>query len=458
VTALLLFLSSALAAPAPAIDPMELDGFDASGDTAEVSGPWFEQLGDPQLAQVVRDGIASSPQVGRSYATLKAARAGEMASFAPLLPRASFDVTTTGQPIDLVAFCAAGRPDFTQPPGGDWCFSGSARLNASWQIDVFGRNTTSFLASRYDAEAADGDLAAQELSVGAAIAGAYLDHQAARQQLLLLETQLQAQQDLLAIVELRYEQAGSTALDVLQQRSATAATEALLPPARVSVQATAQQLAVLVGADPNKPPSVAEALPEPGPPPDPGTPEALIDRRPDTVAARKRWDAQKLRVTSSTLALLPTLQAQAGTGWNYAYSDSFDSLAGWSVGGTASVPLFNGGQTHAGIRSAKAQRDQAIHAWNQAVLTAVSDVRTAALRDRENRLRREAVEAQLEASRQAYDESRERYLAGLDTFVTVLTAWNSLQQAEIGALQAHRDVLSARIALFTALGGTGDTP
>jgi multidrug efflux system outer membrane protein len=200
---------------------------------------------------------------------------------------------------------------------------------------------------------------------------------------------------------------------------------------------------------------VSEALPEPGAPPDPGTPEELVARRPDTVAAHKRWDAQKLRVTSSTLALLPTLQAQAGTGWNYAYSDSFDSLAGWSVGGTASVPLFNGGQTHAGIRSARAQRDQAVHAWNQAVLTAVSDVRTAAIRDRENRLRREAIGAQLEAGRMAYEESLERYLAGVDPFVTVLTSWNTLQQAEIGALQAHRDVLSARIAFFTALGGNG---
>jgi len=451
-------LASALAAPAPAIAPDELDSF-ASLDGAEVAtGPWYEQLGDPILADVVRSGLDSSPQVGRSYATLKAARAGELAAFAPLLPRASFDVSTTGQPIDLVAFCAVGAPDFTQPPAGDWCFQGSARLNATWQLDLFGRTTTGFLASRYDAEAAEGDLAAQRLSVGSAIASAYLDHLAAREQLRILEAQLQAQRDLLTIVELRFEQGTGSALDVLQQRSATSSTEALLPPARISIQATAQQLAVLIGADPNRPPTVGDALPEPGAPPDAGTPEQLVARRPDTVAAHKRWDAQKLRVTSSTLALLPTLQAQAGTGWNYAYSDSFDSLSGWSVGGTASVPLFNGGQTHAGIRSARAQRDQAVHAWNQAVLTAVSDVRSAAVRDRENRLRRQSVKAQLEASRQAFDESQDRYLAGIDPFVNVLTSWNGLQQAEIGALQAHRDVLSARIAFFTALGGNGATP
>ncbi len=451
-------LAGALAAPAPAIEPVELEGFDVPADAAASQAPWYEQLGDADLANVVAEGLETSPQVGRSYAVLKQVRAGAMASFAPLLPRASFDVTTTGQPIDLVAFCAAGRPDFTQPPAGDWCFSGSAKLNASWQLDVFGKNTTAYLASRYEAEASEGDLAAQRLSVGAAIASAYLDHLAAREQLRILETQLQAQRDLLSIVELRYEQGSSSSLDVLQQRSATAGTEALLPPARVNALATAQQLAVLIGVDPSQPPEVALTLPEPGPPPDPGTPEELVARRPDTVAARKRWDAQKMRVTSSTLALLPTLQAQAGTGWNYAYSDSFDSISGWSIGGSASVPLFNGGQTHAGIRSAHAQRDQAIQAWNQAVLTAVSDVRTAAARDQENRKRREAVEAQLAAARLAYAESRERYLAGVDTFITVLTAWNSLQQSELSALQAHRDVLSARIALFTALGGPGATP
>ena len=453
-----ILLGVALGAPAPAIEPDALQGFVPAADAVASEGPWYEQLGDPGLARVVREGLESSPQVGRSYAALQAARAGAMASFAPLLPRASFDVTTTGQPIDLVAFCAVGRPDFTQPPGGDWCFSGTARLNASWQIDLFGRNTTAYLASRYDAQASEGDLAAQRLSVGAAIANAWLDHVAARQQIHLLEAQLEAQRDLLSVMELRYERGSSTSLDVLQQRSATAATEALLPPARVNAQATGQQLAVLIGADPSRPPKVADALPEPGPPPDPGTPEELVERRPDTVAARRRWDAQRLRVTSSALALLPTLQAQAGTGWNYAYSDAFDSRSGWSVGGSASVPLFNGGQTHAGIRSARAQRDQAIHAWNQAVLAAVSDVRTAAARDRENRLRREAIDAQLAAARLAYQASRERYLAGVDPFVTVLTAWSSLQQAEISALQAHRDVLSARVALFTALGGPGAPP
>ena len=109
----------------------------------------------------------------------------------------------------------------------------------------------------------------------------------------------------------------------------------------------------------------------------------------------------------------------------------------------------------------KAARDQAMHSWNQALLSAASDVRTALSQDRENAARREAVDNQLLAARLTYEESQERYLSGVDTFLNVLAAWNSLQQAELNSVSAHRDVLSSRIAVFVALGGgpsTGGTP
>jgi outer membrane protein TolC len=139
-------------------------------------------------------------------------------------------------------------------------------------------------------------------------------------------------------------------------------------------------------------------------------------------------------------------------------TEDLSTLDVWSVGGTLSVPIFNGGSTIAGIRSATAARDQATHAFNQAVLDAVSDVQNALARDAENQLRKDAINQSLSAARLAYAESRERYLAGVDPFLSVLTAWNSLQQAELNSLQAHRDVLGARLALIVSLGGTEGAP
>jgi len=457
----MLLSSLALAAPAM-LDAGTLAPFDASEEEEPSRGPWWATLDDPVLVETVDTATRSNEELGAAWARVAAADANLWVVGSPLLPAASFDVSTTGQPLDNVAFCSVGQPDFLNPPDADWCWQGSARLNARWQLDVFGTNALATRAAAFEAQATKGDRDAQELQVAARVAGAYLDVVAAARQLDIVQTQLQSQRDLLTVVELRFEQGSSTSLDVLQQRSAVSAAEALLPPARISVQATEQALAVLLGADPRADIPTAEVLPELGPPPAPGTPEGLAARRPDLRAATLRHRASKAQLTSATLSLAPTLQANAGAGWNYVFAPDLDTLEGWSVGGTLSVPLFNGGATHGRIRGARANRDVAVHSWNQALLQATSEVHQALLQDRENATRRTAVDQQLGAARLAYEESRERYLAGIDTFLTVLTAWNSLQQAELNSLQAHRDQLTARINLFVALGGSpsapGDTP
>lgn len=450
-----LLLAAALAGTEP-LDAGTLEAFPVPEATAPASPAWWNDLSDPALAEVVSTALDANHDLAAAFARVRAADAAVWVAGSPLLPSASFDVAATGQPMDNVAFCAVGQPDFLNPPDADWCWQGSARLNARWQLDVFGRNATATRAAMFDKQASEGDRAAQELRIAAGVAGAYLDAVAAQRQLAIVATQLQSQRDLQQVIELRYEQGSSTSLDVLQQRSAVSATEALLPPARVAVQAARQNLAVLLGADPTTALPVAEALPEVGPPPAPGTPEGLAARRPDLRAAWDRHRASKAQLASTTLGLAPTLTANASAGWAYVFAPDLDTLEGWSVGGTLNVPLFNGGATHGRIRQARAQRDVASHGYSQALLAATSEVHTALAQDRENATRRQAVDAQLIAARLAYEESRERYLAGIDTFLTVLTAWNSLQQAELNSLQAHRDLLTSRINLFVALGGTPD--
>jgi len=450
----------AAAAPQP-IDAASLEAFEVPDAAVPPPDEWWSSLGDDGLNEVLTRAFDGNQELAVSAAGVQQASGTALATGSALLPSASFDVTATGQPLDNVAFCAVGQPDFLNQPDADWCWQGSARLNARWNLDVFGRSTTGYLASRYDAEAARGNRDAVELQVASRVANAYFDVVAARQQLEIVQTQLATQNDLASLVEFRYEQGLATSLDVLQQRSAVSGTEALQPPARLSLQVAEQTLAVLLGSDPAHPPATSDSLPEPGAPPDPGSPAELVARRPDLHAAQATYEASRSRLTSTTLELLPTLQANASAGWSYVFAPDLDTLEGWSVGGSLSVPLFNGGATHGRIRASKAARDQAMHSWNQALLSAASDVRTALSQDRENAARREAVDNQLLAARLTYEESQERYLSGVDTFLNVLAAWNSLQQAELNSVSAHRDVLSSRIAVFVALGGgpsTGGTP
>ena len=116
--------------------------------------------------------------------------------------------------------------------------------------------------------------------------------------------------------------------------------------------------------------------------------------------------------------LLPTLSVSANTGWSYAIGSELSTIGTWSLGGSLTVPLFNGGATHGAVRSAAGNEIASVRALDAALLGAVRDVESALIQESEQRERHEAVQIQVDAARQAYDEARDSYLSGVGTFVT----------------------------------------
>ena len=173
-------LSLALAGP-QLIDPSTLEAFEEPEAAAPSQGAWWNDLGDAQLAKAIDGALADNQELLVAEAGARQAAGATMSTASALLPSASFDVTAQGQPLENVAFCAVGRPDFLNQPDADWCWQGSANLNARWNLDVFGRSTTGYLAARYDAEAAKGNRDAQRLAIASRVANAYFDAVAAEQ-------------------------------------------------------------------------------------------------------------------------------------------------------------------------------------------------------------------------------------------------------------------------------------
>ena len=282
---------------------------------------------------------------------------------------------------------------------------------------------------------------------------ALLDVITARLRIALITAQISAQEDLLELRGLRYEQGTATGLDVLQQRQALARTEALLPDARILHRLRSEQLRALVGRAPGTPISVGERLPAVAPLPATGRPVDLLANRPELKAADKRMEASRARALSAQLGLLPSVSLQANAGWTALWVTDRTNDTAYGFGGAVSVPLFAGGVRHGAVRQARAARDIATHQYNQSLLDAIADVEGRLVTDEEKRARLQAVANQEQAARDAFVESRVRYLEGLSPYVVVLTAQNAQQTAELTRLQAHRDAIGARIQLHGALGG-----
>jgi outer membrane protein TolC len=305
----------------------------------------------------------------------------------------------------------------------------------------------------HEAKATEGDREAQTLALIAAFAQGWYDVAASREQVALIESQVKAQTALLELVRLRYERGGASGLDVLQQRQQVANTQAALPTAKALYEAQRMGLAALLGRSLDALDDGNARLPEPAPLPAVGTPAELVEQRPSLVASGQRTLSARDQRASAQLGLLPTFRLSANAGWTGFFDEGLQQEPTWGAGATLSVPLFNGGATHGRIRQARASENLAVYSHNQSIRDTIAAVDGAILSDEAQRARYAAVVVQEAAAREAFTESRVRYLEGLDSYVTVLASQSAHQVAELSLLQARRDATRARIQLHDALGG-----
>jgi NodT family efflux transporter outer membrane factor (OMF) lipoprotein len=461
------FLAALLAGPAGAADTPEevAEGvLDAAaftrGDPGPVSDrPWWETLDDPALRGLLGEALAENADLQVAWHQLEQARAGRLTGYSPLLPQASFDTSVTAAPLDTLGFQFGGLPT-----GGnteyDVYYTGSAMLNASLGVDLWGRSFLGGRAASYDALASEGNLEARRAQVASSLAAAWYDVVTGRQRVAIVQAQLANSRALLELVELRYEGGESTGLDVLQQRQQLAATEAQLPATELALESAVQRLAVLLGQSPA---AMSTALPGdselPALPAAPavGAPSDLLENRPDLRAAMAGAEASRARRKAAGRASLPTLSLSAQTGWQGNLrldgTDEWNTTENWGATAAVSVPLFRGLSTTGAYMQSTAGEAASLQSLRASALAAVQDVEGALLQEARLTTQLDAHRAAAEAARLTFEASRERYVEGLTTYVTVLNALNSAQSAELTALNTHRDLLGARIQLYTALGG-----
>ena len=462
------------------------------GDDGPVDrrGAWWADIEDTGLQKVLQDGLPSNPDLRAAEARVDLARANTWMSLSALLPSIALEATTQEAPTDAMglnpgaasipnygdAFASLGTllADLAAATGADPSnvpdFSGaetsmpdtfrqsSAMLKGAWTVDVFGRQTMTTMASHKDARAARSAAHAQHQATTALLASAWYNVVAAREQSRVVEEQVQTAQSLLDIVQLRYERGEGSALDVLQQRQQLAGTKALLPRARAGQTAAEGLLSAAMGKQRPAALPASSGWPDLPSAPGLGHPRRLVDDRPDVQAAVRSAEATRLRHGAAYSALAPTLTLTGQYGRQYLTLDETESVDTWGVGAVATMPLFAGGRTHAGIRAARAAKQVAAMELQSTVLAAVQQVESAIAGETAASETLEAVKLQAAAARDALTESKAHYLQGLAPYVSVLAALAADQAAQLALLDAHRSRLDARINLHLALGGQWRVP
>jgi NodT family efflux transporter outer membrane factor (OMF) lipoprotein len=415
---------------------------------------WWTTYGDPQLDALITESFQGSPSLEIAQARLRAAQSQATRAKAARLPSTAVDAQVTKQ-----RFPENGL--YPPPLAGSFVTSGQLALDFSYDIDFWGRNREALASARANVQAAEADQAAARLALAIAVTRAYIQLDLGYAFLDVAKANLEQQQSILELTRQRVVAGLENTARVKQSEGEVALVQAGVDFTQASIDTTRNTLAALVGVGPDRGLDLKRPhLSAPANIALPATlPVELLGRRPDVVAARWRVEAAARGVASSEAAFYPNVNLVAFVGLQaVGLSKLFDANDTIVGGGPAlSLPVFNRGALRGALEAQQAQYDLSVGQYNQNLIDAIHEVADVMVNWSSTEKETADARLALESAQRSYELTRQRYTAGLDNYLSVLSAENQmfLAQALLAEFQSRR--LTTSTDLIRALGG-GYTP
>ncbi|MBP3638960.1 MAG: efflux transporter outer membrane subunit [Muribaculaceae bacterium] len=335
----------------------------------------------------------------------------------------------------------------------------SLGVQASWEIDVFGRNYSRVKESRYRRDVSRADYDAAMVSLCASVATAYFDLRTAQAQMAVAAAHAEAQDTIVSKAVARYEAGLASRLDVTQARTVLYSTRASVPALHTRIQADVQSLALLCGVEaaviapmlqardgvqPEYRRIVASELPA-----------DMLRGRPDVVAAEASVNAAAAALGVARKDYLPTLSITGSIGTEGVKpGDLFGRGSGtWSVAPTLSWTVFNGMGRRAAVVSARDAMEEQIASYRQTVLNAGSEAANALTAYNDALRSIDLYKSVVEQSHESLLLSVDLYTQGLSPFSNVVDAQMNYLTYTNSLVDARGNALAALANLYRALGG-----
>ncbi|QGY39564.1 efflux transporter outer membrane subunit [Pseudodesulfovibrio cashew] len=407
------------------------------------TGRWWEAFGNEELNGLVEEALAANTDILVAWARLRQAGATATQSAADKYPT----LDATGD------YSHTSTHDNGGPKRNTTAEEHAVGLSAGYEVDLWGRIRAASASDDYEFMATREDVRTTAMTVASEVVSRWLEIQAERRKKRILAEQIKANQTYLELIELRFRNSISTALDVYQQRQNLAGVQAKLPPVESNEQTLLHELALLMGK-PAGSVTVSDAdLPELSSLPGLGLPADLLAHRPDVRAAGLRLSSADWSVAAARADRLPSLNL-AGTA-EYSGTQLATLFNNWALGLAASIvgPIFDGGYRKAEVEKARGVVDERIADYRNTVYTAFKEVEDALVQEKWQKKYITALGTQHDAARTSLSEAVSRYTQGLDDYLPVLSALLSVQDLELTMADEQTNLLLYRVALHRALGG-----
>lgn len=400
-------------------------------------GAWWQIWQDPILNELAEQVRPANLTVAQALANYRQARAQVQSSKAEFFPNVDLKGGTNR---------SRGSSDTTK----------NLSLDASWEIDFWGKTARSVEAATANAESYGAALRVAQLSQEAELVQNYFALRVVDQRKYLAEQTVSLYKKTLVITQNQYNAGVVSKSDVASAQSQLKSAEAQVVDLELSRRQYEHAIAILIGKAPvqfSLPVNIKwrahfATIPS-------SLPSDLLERRPDVAQAERNVMASNAKIGVAKAAFYPTLKLSASTGYGAAHlADLFNSPARvWSVGASLVESLFDGGSKRADVKIAEANYDASVAGYKHTVLGALQEVEdnlaATHLLAQQKSLQTEAYKAAQESARIALNQ----YRVGTTTFVTVANAQASQFSSEQALWQLIGRELSAQTLLVKSLGG-----
>lgn len=429
----------------------------------DISSEWWRVFHSECLNKLICAGLANSPNMAAAKAALLVAQENYVAQVGTLYPTVAGNFSGQRQRFNAATF------------GGSGAGRGSSIFNlynvnvtVSYVLDVFGGLRRQIEVTGAQVDYQEYELEAAFLTLTSNIVTTAITIASYRAQIQATQELIRQQNETLKIVRQQFRLGGASQADILTQESQLAQTQATLPPLQQNFALNMHALSVLIGELPCEDRLPCFDLDKFHLPRDLplSIPSLLVRHRPDIRAAEASLHIASAQIGVAAANMYPqitlsgsptTAGGNPAAGFGYT-SDTLSSLIRpdnrvWAYGVALTQPIFNGFTLVAKKRAAVAAYQQAYAQYRQTVLQGFQNVAdTLRALEHDAQLLKDQKAAEISA-RNSMVLTRQQYRLGATSYLNLLIAERTYQNARIGRIQAQAARYTDTAALFQALGG-----
>ncbi len=456
---LAIFVVAACAGPSPFVrTPTSLPAAWRNSGNFPTASPsrdlsrWWQRFGDATLTRLITQALAQNPDLASASARIREARARRDAEKSSLFPTLGGSSSASSRAINPSSGPASESTSY------------SADLNASWELDLFGRQRSLINAASANLGTTQENFFSAQAALASEIAIAYINLRTTQAGLAILRRNVTTREETAKLASWRQQAGESDSLESSQAISSLEQARASIPALEQAAARNRNLISLLCGQDPGSLDGLLaegkNSIPTPPRSLAIGIPADTLRQRPDVRAAGYSLLAAAANTRAADALRYPSLNLSGSLGLSSLAASKLFNPQTATAGAIAGIssPIFDAGRIRATIAASDAAEEQAYHGYRSAVLTALSETEDALIACRRTAERLVFLEKATAAAREADTLARLRYQTGEIDFLAVLDTQRSLLGLEDNLLSTRADRTIAYIQLYKALGGGWSRP